>query len=56
MPQKKSKAEGERKGKRGCEEKTMKCGAVMCWNMVVKKKQGKNESNARIRKRKNNPK
>jgi len=33
-----SKAEGERKGMRGCKEKMMKRAAVQCWSMVVKKK------------------
>ena len=37
---------------RGCKEKMMKRASVQCWSMVVKKKQGKNESKVRIRKRK----
>ena len=47
-----SKAEGERKGMRGCKEKMKKRAAVQYWSMVVKKKQGKNVSQVRIRKRK----
>ena len=47
-----SKVERETKGMRGCEEKMKKRTAVQHWNMVVKKKQGKNESNVRIKRRK----
>ena len=47
-----NKVEGEIKEIRGCKEKIIKLAAVQHWNLVVKKKQGKNKSNVRIRRRK----
>ena len=47
-----SKVTGETKEIRGCKEKMKKHYALQCWNVVVKKKQGKNESNVRIKRRK----
>ena len=47
-----SKVERETKGIRECKEKTKKRDALQCWNMVIKKKQGKNESNVRVKRRK----
>ena len=47
-----SKADGETKGMRDCNKKIKKRAAVKNWNVVVKKKQGKNESNVTTKRRK----
>ena len=52
LKQAKSKGEGERKVKIECKEKKMKRSASECLTLVVKKKEGKNVSNLKTRKRK----
>ena len=46
------KAEGKRKGLRGCKEKIKKRSSVLHLTLVMKKKEGKNESNAQASERK----